>query len=221
MLGVAHMQNGDDHRSEELLCEAKSMAPENPVIDYALGLLWLGRADAADEWYDATGIDPFRLASMSPQDRVPRTRSMYQLSALMAFERAVRLADKANLDQSLIPDQRTVPGENARFLPITTPRARDALEVFGGERFEGRSHLALGLMHMQRGALDHAEKHLDSAALLGEPTGDAFHDLGKKFEGEDATSEALRAHLKAFSHGGGAACLQDAFEQFGRAMIGK
>jgi len=220
MLAIAYMENGDNHRAEQLLREADSMAPDNPVIDYALGLLWLSQADAADEWYDASSLDPFRLTSTSSQESTPRTRSMYQLAALMSFEQAVKLADKVDLDQSLLGEGLTL-GENERSKQITTPRARDALEVFGGDRFEGRSHLALGLMYMQRGGLKHAEEHLDCAALRGEPTGSAFHDLGKKFEEENAASEAMRAHLKAFSRGGGIACLEDAFEQFGRAMTGE
>jgi tetratricopeptide (TPR) repeat protein len=221
MLGVAYMQNGNHKQAEEALNESKSMMPENPVVFYTLGLLWLGRADSADEWYDASGMDPFRLASTASPDSVPLTRSMYQMAAMMAFERAVGLADKANLDQPLLPENWQVPDGNSTSVAVTTPRVRDALEVFEGDRFEGRSHLALGLMHMQRGGLEHAEKHLDSAAELGEPTGSAFHKLGQEFEKQDAASEAMRAHLKAYSHGGGAACLEDAFRQFGRAMIGR
>jgi tetratricopeptide (TPR) repeat protein len=219
MLGVAYMQNAEFEKSAEALEESQAMVPDNPVAHYALGLLLLYEAEDADEWYDASGTDPFRLA-VAP-DRAPKTRSMHRLAAMMAFERAVALADRVNLNQPLLTAGWQTSDESVPLMLVAIPRVADAVEVFGGERFEGRSHLALALLHMHRDGLMHAEQHLDSAAELGEPTGRVFRQLGEKFEESNLPADAMRAHLKAFSHGGGAASLNDAWRTFGRLFSGE
>jgi hypothetical protein len=137
------------------------------------------------------------------------------------FQRAIDLAENVNLDQVLLPAEWSVPDDHTLSMPVMTPCVRDALQVFGGERFEGRSHLALGLLHMQRGSLEAAEEHLDSAAQLGEPTADFFRQLGEQFDKEGLSGDAMRAHLKAFSHGGGIGCLEQAVKEFRDRLYGK
>jgi tetratricopeptide (TPR) repeat protein len=220
MLGVAHMQNGNMPKALDALDDSKWRMPDNPLVYYALGLAALQQADVADEWYDALELDPFRLANYSPE-RVPMTRSMYRLAATMAFERAIELARYVDLDQTLLPAAWVLPEGNSHSVALMVPRVRDAVAVFHGERFEGRSHLGLALLHMERGGLKHSELHLDKAADLGEATGEEFRELAEQYETEGCSADAMRANLKAFAHGGGVASLQDAWHSFGKAMMGR
>jgi tetratricopeptide (TPR) repeat protein len=219
MLGVAYLQRNDIDHAVAALEQSEEMMPDNPVVYYAFGLAAMQQAATADEWYDALNVDPFRLAAYPPTD-VPLTRCHYRLIATMAFERAVELAPYVDLDETLLPAAWVIPEGRELSVALMVPRARDALKVFGGDRFEAKSHKALGWLHLERGALAHCENHFDRAADLGEATGDAFRELAEQYEEAGHPQDAMRANLKAFSHGGGAAALEDAWRSFGKALIG-
>jgi len=242
-LGHAHLQLAEYEKAAEVLSEAKYAAPENAVVHYVIGMLWLAKAETALEWHDAPGVDTSRLAAWQPMDIAPNSKSMYGLAAVMCFERAVTLARQVNLDEPLLTiagpttdefttdefttDELTtqgltdwmVPGSGELAMPVVVPTVRNLLSAFDADSFEGRSHYALGVLHTERDVLDHAERHLDRAAALNQPTGAAFRDLGEKLEQREKYGDAMRMFLKSFSHGGGITTVGQALENAGKALL--
>lgn len=218
-LGHAYLQLADYERAAEVLCEAKYGAPDNAVVDFVIGTLWLAKAETALEWHDAPGIDASRFVAWQPMEIAPNTASMYRLAAVMCFERATKLAGQVNLDEPLLAGEWMVPESDELAMPIAAPTVRDLLSAFRADRFEGRSHLALGVLHTERDVLDHAERHLDQAAALSEPTGAAFRDLGERLEQRGHFGDAMRVFLKSLSHGGGLDTFGKALENGGKALL--
>ncbi|MBM4000563.1 MAG: hypothetical protein FJ297_13680 [Planctomycetes bacterium] len=218
-LAYAHMPRADHAAAADVLSEAKYAAPENAVVHFAIGTLWLAKAESAYEWRDSPNSQLHRLAAWGPIDVAPNTKSMYRLAAVMSFERAAESARNVNLDEPLIEEIRAVPEADDLAMPIAAPTVRDLLSAFEADAFEGRSHLALGVLHAERNMLAHAERHLDQAAALGQPTGAEFRDLGARYEESAQFSHAARAYLKAMSHGGGVGSLGRALENAGRAVL--
>jgi len=219
MLGIAYLQADRMEDATHALDRSKEMMPDNPVVYYAIGLVELQKANSADEWYDATSLDSFRMVSQHGTNRAPLTRSLYRLRATMAFERAIELARYVDMDQTLLPEAWVLPDEHVPSMALMVPRVRDALEAFEGDRFESRAHLALGLLYMDRGSFTETETHLDKAAELGEATGKAFRELALRLEQDEMANDAMRVYLKAFAHGGGATCVGDAWRAIERGLI--
>src|SRR5690606_14527418 len=95
-----------------------------------------------------------RLAAQTPLDIAPNTKSMYQLAAIQAFERAVENAYLLRRDMPLVPESWGIPHDYESVMPLATPRVADVLLVLGAERFVGKSHLVLGELYTDRGALE-------------------------------------------------------------------
>jgi tetratricopeptide (TPR) repeat protein len=218
-LGYAYLQLAEYERAAEVLCEAKYAAPDNAVLDFVIGTLWLAKAETAFEWQDAPSVDASRLVAWQPLEIAPNTPSMYRLAAVMCFERATKLAGQVNLDEPLLTGEWMVPESDELAKPFAAPTVRDLLSAFGADKFEGRSHLALGVLHTERDVLDHAERHLDRAAALSEPTGAAFRDLGERLEQRGQFGDAMRVFLKSLSHGGGLDTVGKALENGGKALL--
>ena len=109
-LGNTHLALGNIEEATECLKLAAELRPENPVVNYYMGILRLEQARYAPDFYDAMGIDVIRLAAYTPNDRympddvVPNSRSMYRMLARVELEKAVGLAAQVNLDEPLTPD---------------------------------------------------------------------------------------------------------------------
>ncbi len=218
-LGYAHLQLAEVDQAVAVLSEAKYAAPDNAVVHFAIGTLWLVKSETASEWPDAIDYDATRLVGGVPLDVAPNTRSMYRLAAVMCFERAVKLAHQVNLEEPLLPGAWMVPESDELAMPVATPTVRDLLSAFDGDTFEGRSHLALGVLHTERDMLEHAERHLDQAAALGQPTGAAFRDLGERLEHRGQFGDAMRVFLKSLSHGGGVNTVGEILDNAGKALL--
>jgi tetratricopeptide (TPR) repeat protein len=199
-IAMAELQLTDTQQAEQTLLAARNEAPQNALVHYVIGILRLTQSESADEWYDASGLDPTRLAA-APAEESTHTRTMYELAAMMALERAVLYAPQVCSDEPLLPDEWTRSPDFEVTMPLATPLVQDLLEALGIEAYEGRSHLVLGDLHRMRGSLEHAEEHLDQAAHAGIPTGEAYQHLGSAYEQQGMSAEAARAYLKAMSHG--------------------
>jgi tetratricopeptide (TPR) repeat protein len=222
VLGVAYLQNGEIDRAETLLLEVRREHPQNAVAHYATALVDLIRAETAAEWYDAANWDVMRMAAYPPDAApLPKTRSLYNLSAIMALRKAVVLADAVPLDQPVLAGEWVTSADQPMAMPVAVPRVRDLLATFSGDDFEARSHVALGRLYLDRSALHQAERHLDRAADMGQPTWRLLCDLSDRYEADGDYGAAMRAHLKAASRGGGVACLIDSVEDLGQALFVK
>jgi tetratricopeptide (TPR) repeat protein len=213
-IGVAEMQRGNLEAAATYLFAAEELNALNPVTHYYLGLLRLGEARQAKEWYDATGPAVVRFAAYRPHVVAPNTRGMYELVAMQEFEEAI--ANAANLDRAMMlamPDHRV----QTTATPVTVA---DVLKALGCENFEGQAHNMLGAMNLDRGAVDAAEEHMDAAHAAGLQVVFGYRDLGAAFETEGRYGDAARAYLKALENDQGKVLpMKKILENFGKALV--
>jgi tetratricopeptide (TPR) repeat protein len=198
-LGNTHLALGNIEEATECLKLAAEIRPENPVVNYFMGILRLEQARYAPDFYDAMGINVIRLAAYTPNDRympddvVPNSRSMYRMLARVEFEKAVGLAAQVDLDEPLTPDY----GNYAALRPTV----RDLLVAMDAENFPARAHNLLGPMCIEDGALDSAEMHIDAAREGGMFVGYSYVDLVTEMEKQGHWLDAARVSAKAVDHG--------------------
>lgn len=213
-MGVAEMQRGRLEMAAEHLFAAEELDALNPVTHYYLGLLRLGEARQAKEWYDATGPAVVRFATYRPHVVAPNTRGMYELVAMQEFEEAI--ANAQHLDRAMMlamPDHRVQTTE----IPVTVA---DLMKALGCEHFEGQAHNMLGAMYLDRGATDAAEEHMDAAHAAGMQVVFGYRDLGTAFETEGRHGDAARAYLKALENDPGMVLpMKKILENFGKALL--
>jgi tetratricopeptide (TPR) repeat protein len=189
--GMALLQLGEIERAALALSKAEELQPDQPVVHYAMAILRLEQARTAREWYDAIGPMVVRLATFGPREVVPNSKSMYQLAAMMEFEKALELAD--NLERTLVlvmPDHRV----QATVALVTVG---DLLEAIGADRYEGQTHNMLGMMYVERANGEAAEQHLDAAVKQGANVVYGYRDLAALYELQDRHGDAFRVHLKS------------------------
>jgi tetratricopeptide (TPR) repeat protein len=213
-MGVAALQMDDLQAAAEHLFIAEELAPENPVTHYYLGLLRLGEARHARDWYDALGPAKVRFAAYRPHTVAPNTRGMYELVAMQEFEAAIENA--AHIDRAMtlaLPDHRAVP----TVAPVTVIDLMRALQC---EKFEAQAHNILGAMYLDRGALDQAEVHMDAAYDGGANVVFGFRDLAQQYEALGRNGDAARVYLKAMENEPGFVLpIKKVLENFGKALL--
>jgi tetratricopeptide (TPR) repeat protein len=189
-LGQAASATGKFDEAEKLLGRAMDMRPEYAVPYYFRGILRMQQAYLAREWPDNVPSRRTRLVDFNPRQVVPNTKGMYELAATMDFEKAIELANTVLMDEAIIPN---------RFPTATAlePTVGDLLVSLGAESFRGKAHNTLGYLHMERGALDIAEEHMDHAVREGLAVVYGYHELGDKYHALGQHANAMRAHLKA------------------------
>lgn len=220
-MSMAYLQCHMPDNAARSLAIARSIDSENPVVLYMLGILRLDQAEEALEWRDAVHPAYIRLAAQFPHEIAPNTRSMYELAAIQAFERATERAHHLRLDLPLVSADWMTPENGDSFMPLEAPCVGDLLEAIGAERFLGKSHWVLGEMYVERGALDHAEEHLDAARAEQIATGIPFRKLARAYEGAGRHSDAARAYMKAMSpEAGVVGPAEKALENFRKALWG-
>lgn len=191
-LGQAYLATGEIDFASEVLLEAKDLKSDNPVVHYFLGLLRLEQAFVADEWYEVVGPSGQILVAFDPTDVVPNTKSMYQLSATMELEEAIKLAPDVWADQPLVP-----PDWPTRA--ALAPTVGDLLLAVSADNFEAKAHNMLSYLYLERGLLETAEGHMDSAATGGLKV-IGYPDLGEKYAEAGQHTDAARAYVKAMKY---------------------
>jgi tetratricopeptide (TPR) repeat protein len=191
-LGQAYLATGEMDSAAEVLFEAKDLQSDNPVVHYFLGLLRLEQAYVADEWYDAVGPSGQTFVAFNPTDVAPNSKSMYQLSATMEFEEAIKLAPDVWADQPLVPTDWPTRAALA-------PTVGDLLLAVSADNFEAKAHNMLSYLYLERGLLETSEGHMDSAAMGGLKV-IGYTDLGEKYAEAGQRMDAARAHVKAMKH---------------------
>jgi tetratricopeptide (TPR) repeat protein len=189
-LGQAYLATGDLESAVSTLTTAMTLEAENPVVHYYRGLLRLDQAALANEWNDAVDPDGVQLIAQVAPDVVPNTRSMYKLAAIGDLEAAIEFAGNVCLDDLLVP-------AGAPTSMALEPSVRDLLLALRAEDFVAKSHNMLGSLHLERGSLELAEKHMDEAVAAGLAVVYGYSDLGKEYEAAGRHDAALRAYLKA------------------------
>jgi tetratricopeptide (TPR) repeat protein len=200
-LAEAQIAMGDLDAAGASLETAGSIEPDNPLVEYYFGLLRLEQADRAMNWYEPS----LYLASYdagsptdtgSPMDVVPNSKAMFRLAAMSHLERAIDLADLVWLDQPLVPE--TWPTEAA-----LTPTVGDLLLALGANHFDAKAHNMLGYLHLEYGAADSAEQHMDAAAQSGAVIVFGYEDLARLYADQHRPLDAFRANAKAAANGEG------------------
>ena len=198
--GMALHRLGETNRAEKAFHTARALSPTNPLASYGLALANLYRSEAAGEWYDALADDEWWERKNIPPlaDRPGATRSLYELAALMEFERAIRDADGFTWDTPLVSRELILVSRGYDVVP--SPLVADLLEAIGCEDFVARSAMAAGRLSMNRGAWVMAEKYYDDATACGENMSLEFLRMGELYAAQGRPSAAARAYLKAM-HG--------------------
>jgi tetratricopeptide (TPR) repeat protein len=181
----------DEAASE--LAMAQLLDPNNPVVQYYLGILHVQLADEAFDWPDYGNAAHVRLVAYQP-NVVPNTKGMYQLAATRDLERAIEAAACFDPNVALIPEKWTTE-------PHLRPTVGDLLMAMSATNFERNAHHMLGYLFIERGALEVAEEHIDQAKELGAEVPYVFNDLGEQYEAEGRHADAARAYLKAVGNG--------------------
>ena len=191
-LGQAYLATGEMDSAAEALFEAKDLESDNPVVHYFLGLLRLEQAYVAEEWQDDVGLPGPTLVAYKPMDVAPNTKSMYQLSATMELEEAIKLAPDVWADQPLVPADWPTRAALA-------PTVGDLLLAVSADNFEAKAHNMLSYLYLERGLLETAEGHMDSASNGGLKV-IGYADLGDKYAEAGEHTDAARAYVKAMKH---------------------
>jgi tetratricopeptide (TPR) repeat protein len=195
-LAQAYIAMGDVDAAAAALDEAARLRPENAVVHYYLGILHLEQAYRAEEWSDP-GVRPIeRFASFGPSQVAPNTKGMYRLAAIGELERAIEMADLILLDEPLAPaDWPTA--------AALVPTVGDLLLAIGANHFDIKAHSMLGYLHLENGAPEQAEYHMDATADSGVMVVFGYDDLGRFYEEEGRRLDAFRAYAKSASQGTG------------------
>jgi len=191
-LGQAYLATGEIDSAAEVLFDARDLQSDNPIVHYFLGLLRLEQAYVADEWPDAVGPEGTSFVAYKPTDVAPNTKSMYQLTAMMELEEALKLAPDVWADQPLVPADWPTRAALA-------PTVGDLLLAVSADNFEAKAHNMLSYLYLERGSLETAEGHMDSAARGGLKVV-GYVDLGEKYAEAGQHTDAARAYVKAMSH---------------------
>ena len=191
-LGQAYLATGEINSAAEVLLDAKVLQPDNPVVHYFLGLLRLEQAYVAEQWPDAVGPQVTTFVAHRPTDVAPNTKSMYQLTATMELEEAIRLAPDLWTDEPLVPAD--WPTRSA-----LAPTVGDLLLATSANNFEAKAHNMLSYLYLDRGSLEAAEGHMDSAAAGGLKVV-GYADLGAKYAAAGQHTDAARAYVKAIKY---------------------
>jgi tetratricopeptide (TPR) repeat protein len=191
-LGQAYLATGEIESAAEVLLDAKSLESENPVVHYFLGLLRLEQAYVAEPWQDAAAPPATNFVAYTPADVVPNSKSMYQLTAMMELEEAIKLAPDVWLDEPLVPTDWPTRAALA-------PTVGDLLLAVSANQFEAKAHNMLSYLYLERGSLETAEGHMDSAAAGGLKVV-GYSDLGERYAEAGQHTDATRAYVKAMKH---------------------
>jgi len=191
-LGQAYLATGEIDSATEVLLAAKDLESDNPVVHYFLGLLRLEQAYVAEEWPDAEGLPGTSFVAYNPTDVAPHTKSMYQLSAMMELEEAIKLAPDIWADRPLVPTDWPTRAALA-------PTVGDLLLAVSADNFEAKAHNMLSYLYLDRRSLETAEGHMDSAAVGGLQV-IGYSDLGEKYAEAGQPVDAARAYVKAMKH---------------------
>lgn len=191
-LGQAYLATGEIKSAAEVLFDAQALQPDNPVVHYFLGLLRLEQAYVAEQWPDAVGPPATTVVAYKPTDVAPNTKSMYQLTAMMELEEAIRLAPDVWTDEPLVPAD--WPSRAA-----LAPTVGDLLLAASANNFEAKAHNMLSYLYLERGSLETAEGHMDSAAAGGLKVV-GYSDLGETYANAGQHTDAARAYVKAMKH---------------------
>jgi tetratricopeptide (TPR) repeat protein len=191
-LGQAYLATGEINSAAEVLLEAKDLQAENPVVHYFLGLLRLEQACVAEEWHDNDGSPGPTFVAYKPTDVAPNTKSMYQLTATMELEAAIKLAPHLGADQPLVP-------ADWPTRAALTPTVGDLLLAVSADNFAAKAHNMLSYLYLERGLLETAEGHMDSASQGGLKVV-GYADLGEKYAEAGLHTDAARAYVKAMKH---------------------
>jgi tetratricopeptide (TPR) repeat protein len=194
-LAQAHLARQQLSQAADDLRNAKAMRTEHPIVHYFLGLLRLEQAHHAMTWLDAAEPTRTRRVAYGPLEGAPNSRSMYELAATIEFEKAIAYAERLEYDEPLMP------GHLAAGSALE-PTVGDLLVALGAEHFQAKSHHILSHLFLDRGALELAEHHLDSAAR--NPEGivllDEFDRLAEAYRARGRYQDAARVEQKARRH---------------------
>lgn len=191
-LGQAYLATGEIELAAEVLLDAKDLDTENSVVHYFLGLLRLEQACVAEEWQDAVGPNAATFVALKPTDIAPNSKSMYQMTAMMELEEALKLAPDVWTDQPLVPADWPTRAALA-------PTVGDLLLAVSANNFEAKAHNMLSYLYMEKGSLETAEGHMDSAAAGGLNI-IGYSELGEKYAVAGLHADAARAYVKAMKH---------------------
>jgi len=199
-LASAYLQSGDLEDAVAMLDGAERLEPDNAVLHYYIGVLRMQQAAGAPEWYDSKEDAAERLVCWIPAELTPNTRSLYQLAAITALQRAVERAPDLPRNQLLIGSERNDYADSA--ISRLPPMVFDLLEAIGADNFEGKAHNMLGYLCLDRGWLEESEYHMDQAAATELTILNGYGDLGDRYALEGRHLDACRSYLKQLAHGG-------------------
>lgn len=191
-LGQAYLATTEIESASEVLLDAKDLDPENPVVHYFLGLLRLEQACVAEQWQDAVGPTVTAFVAHRPTEIAPNSKSMYELTAVMELEEAIKLAPDVWMDQPLVPTDWPTRAALA-------PTVGDLLLAVGAKNFEAKAHNVLSYIYLEQDSLEMAEGHMDSAAAGGLSVV-GYAELGERYATAGRHTDAARAYVKAMNH---------------------
>lgn len=199
-MSAAYLSCGQLNDAVATLDTAERLDPDNPVLNYYLGVLRMQQAAAAPAWYDATGETPTRLVAWVPRQVTPNNKSMYELAAMTSLQRAIDMSSYLEQNRLLIGSESDAYQESS--MSQMPPMVYDLLVAIGADNFEGKAHNLLSYLCLDRGWLEEAERHMDEAAETGLPILYGYSDLGNRYELAGRNLDASRSYLKQLGHGG-------------------
>lgn len=192
-LAVTYLRAGELTNSDRALDTARALTPNSAVVHYLTGVLRLTQATLASDWNDAMGPTQVRYVVRAPRGVVPNSRSMYRLLASMEFEKAIEHSDGICPYQALVESNSWC----ELGMPMVAPMVGDLLKAMKADSFEAKAHEILGQLHLERGALDIAEQHMDQAVAELDVVETAYRELGDQYADMGRRRAALRAYVKA------------------------
>jgi tetratricopeptide (TPR) repeat protein len=215
-LGVAHLNSGRLAEAADEMALAEMHDSQNAAVHYFAGVLRMAQAENAGEYSDALLHTDKRLVSYvvgssanatgSASDLWgPKTRSRYELEAIIEFVTALELAGNLDLESPLVPWDSVVYVPHPLPDVGPPPTIEDLLRVLGADNFEGKANGMLAYLYLDHHRPDEAELHTDSAIEHGIPVPYGYRLIGEQYEELGRNADAYRVYMKAVNEGDGMA----------------
>lgn len=200
--GVAHLQCGRFNESENALLIAQHLDNNNAVVHYFIALLRLEQAEAMGQKADAPAIHGRDVTGTPLSNGNFRyLRFRYEIEAIAALELVVRYANDVELGIPLAAASPIVTVPYPAPDPVAAPQVQDLIHALGGDNYVGKAHGLLAHLYIDRGLPVQAEEHTDGALSFGIAVPYGYRWIGRLYEEQGRSKDALRVFTKATKGG--------------------
>ncbi len=198
--GAAHLYLGELDGAAVALEEAVTVAPENAVVHYFLGLLQRERAARIAAPGPSAAANEVRLAFVPSEESRPRLLPQLPEERLREAGAELELAIRHSAEIDPAEPVMQFTGNQP-----AAPSVGELLVALHADNFVGKAHGLLAHRCLDEGLPEAAESHVDLAHRHGIPVPSGYRLIGRMYESQGRDGDAFRAYQKAALNGDGLA----------------